>query len=88
MRKHHRSVEDIVVDEIERAEIIFETMTDQDGVSVDETHQIILHFLDVLVLARCWNINQIMPTLANKYKEVQCNNDTRPLDKEVSWCCE
>ena len=53
MRKHHCSVENVVVDEIERAEIIFKTMTDQDGVSVDETHQIILHFLDVLVLARC-----------------------------------
>ena len=39
------------MDDVQRPQIIFKSMADQDGVGVDEPHQIILYFLKILGLA-------------------------------------
>jgi len=51
VREDDCSVEDGGVDQVEGPEVILQSVTHEDGVSVEEAHQIILDFLDVLVLA-------------------------------------
>ena len=51
----HCGVEDGGVDQVEGPEIILQSMTHEDGVGVEETHQVILDFFDVLVLTRHCN---------------------------------
>ena len=45
------SVQDNSVDDVQSPQIILKPMSDQDGVGVDEPHQIILYFLKILGLA-------------------------------------
>jgi len=51
VREDDGGVEDGAVDQVEGAEIVLQPVPDQDGVGVDEPHQIVLHFLDVLELS-------------------------------------
>ena len=51
VREDDGGVEDGAVDQVEGAEIVLQPVPDQDGVRVDEPHQIVLHFLDVLELS-------------------------------------
>lgn len=46
--EHSAGVNDCSMNEFECSEIVFEAMAYQDSVSIDETHQIILHLLQVL----------------------------------------
>ena len=54
MREHYSGVEDGSVDDVERAEIILQSVTHQDGVGIDEAHQVILHLLYILVTTSHW----------------------------------
>ena len=51
MREDDGGVEDGAVDQVEGAQIVLQPVPDQDGVGVDEPHQIVLNFLDVLELS-------------------------------------
>ena len=51
VREDDGGVEDGGMDQVEGAEIVLQPVPDQDGVGVDEPHQIVLHFLDVLELS-------------------------------------
>ena len=51
VREDDGCVEDGAVDQVEGAQIVLQPVPDQDGVGVDEPHQIVLNFLDVLELS-------------------------------------
>ena len=50
MRKDDRSVENYSVNDVEGPQVVLQPVPHQDGVGIDEAHQIILYFLQILCL--------------------------------------